>query len=134
MTEQLIVMLITGIAAGVFGSLLGLGGGMIVTPILTVFLGVDIKYAIGASIIAVIATSSGSAIAFLKDDIVNLRVAMFLEIFTTLGALIGAVLSSYMKANWLFFCSERYCYFKFGTWLTKFDIHKQMIFDMKKIH
>lgn len=103
MTEQLIVMLITGIAAGVFGSLLGLGGGMIVTPILTVFLGVDIKYAIGASIIAVIATSSGSAIAFLKDDIVNLRVAMFLEIFTTLGALIGAVLSSYMKANWLFF-------------------------------
>lgn len=103
MIEQLIIMLFTGIAAGIFGSLLGLGGGMIVTPILTVFLGVDIKYAIGASIIAVIATSSGSAIAFLKDDIVNLRVAMFLEIFTTLGALLGAVLSSYMKATWLFF-------------------------------
>lgn len=59
MTGQLIVMLITGIAAGIFESLLGLGGGMIVTPILTVFLGVDIKYAIGSSIIAVIATSSG---------------------------------------------------------------------------
>lgn len=103
MIEQLIIMLVTGIAAGIFGSLLGLGGGMIVTPVLTVFLGVDIKYAIGASIIAVIATSSGSAIAFLKDDIVNLRVAMFLEIFTTLGALFGAVLSSYMKATWLFF-------------------------------
>lgn len=103
MIEQLIIMLVTGIAAGIFGSLLGLGGGMIVTPMLTVFLGVDIKYAIGASIIAVIATSSGSAIAFLKDDIVNLRVAMFLEIFTTLGALLGAVLSSYMKATWLFF-------------------------------
>lgn len=103
MIEQLIIMLVTGIAAGIFGSLLGLGGGMIVTPVLTVFLGVDIKYAIGASIIAVIATSSGSAIAFLKDDIVNLRVAMFLEIFTTLGALLGAVLSSYMKATWLFF-------------------------------
>jgi hypothetical protein len=101
--DQLIIMLITGIAAGIFGALLGLGGGMIVTPILTVFLGVDIKYAIGASIIAVIATSSGSAIAFLKDDIVNLRVAMFLEIFTTVGALIGAILSGYMKANWLFF-------------------------------
>lgn len=103
MIDQLLIMLITGVAAGIFGSLLGLGGGMIVTPILTVFLGVDIKYAIGASIIAVIATSSGSAIAFLKDDIVNLRVAMFLEIFTTLGALLGAVLSSYMKATWLFF-------------------------------
>lgn len=101
--DQLMIMLITGIAAGIFGALLGLGGGMIVTPILTVFLGVDIKYAIGASIIAVIATSSGSAIAFLKDDIVNLRVAMFLEIFTTVGALIGAILSGYMKANWLFF-------------------------------
>ncbi|MCW0952657.1 sulfite exporter TauE/SafE family protein [Weissella ceti] len=103
MIEQLIIMLITGIAAGIFGSLLGLGGGMIVTPILTVFLGVDIKTAIGASIIAVIATSSGSAIAFLKDDIVNLRVAMFLEIFTTIGALLGAILSGYMKATWLFF-------------------------------
>jgi len=102
MIEQLILMLVTGIAAGIFGALLGLGGGMIVTPILTVFLGVDIKYAIGASIIAVIATSSGAAIAFLKDDIVNLRVAMFLEIFTTIGALIGAILAGYMKATWLY--------------------------------
>lgn len=66
---------------------------MIVTPIVTLAMGLDIKYAIGASIIAVIATSSGSTIAFLKDDVLNLRVAMFLEIATTIGAIIGALLT-----------------------------------------
>lgn len=75
------------------GSILGIGGGMIVTPIVTLAMGLDIKYAIGASIIAVIATSSGSTIAFLKDDVLNLRVAMFLEIATTIGAIIGALLT-----------------------------------------
>ena len=69
---------------------------------LTLLFGVDIKYAVGASIIAVLATSSGSAIAYLKDDMLNLRIAMFLEIFTTLGAFVGAVLSVITDSQFLF--------------------------------
>lgn len=89
----LIIMIAVGIVAGFVGSILGIGGGMIVTPILTTLMGVDIKYAIPASLIVVIATSSGSAIAYLKDNMVNLRAAMFLEIFTTAGGIIGALLT-----------------------------------------
>ncbi|QIL50527.1 sulfite exporter TauE/SafE family protein [Weissella coleopterorum] len=102
MITQAMIMLIIGVIAGLMGSILGLGGGILVTPALTL-MGVDIKYAIAASIIAVIATSSGSAIAFLKDDVLNLRVAMFLEIFTTLGALIGALLTGYFDGTVLYF-------------------------------
>lgn len=93
MLHTALLMLCIGIFAGVMGAILGIGGGMIITPIVTLALGMDIKYAIGASIIAVIATSSGSTIAFLRDDVLNLRVAMFLEIFTTIGAIIGALLT-----------------------------------------
>ena len=71
-------MLLVGLFAGILGALLGLGGGIVITPVLTLLFGVDIKYAVGASIIAVLATSSGSAIAYLKDDMLNLRIAMFL--------------------------------------------------------
>lgn len=91
--NNLLLMLITGLLAGILGAILGIGGGMIVTPILTVAMGLDIKYAIGASIIVVIATSSGATISFLKDDMLNLRVAMFLEIATTIGAVSGAALN-----------------------------------------
>lgn len=93
MLHTALLMLSVSIFAGIMGSILGIGGGMIVTPIVTLAMGLDIKYAIGASIIAVIATSSGSTIAFLKDDVLNLRVAMFLEIATTIGAIIGALLT-----------------------------------------
>ena len=95
-TEVVTILIITlgiGILAGFIGSILGIGGGMIVTPILTIALGLDIKYAIAASIVVVIATSSGSAIAYLKDKVINLRVAMFLEIFTTIGGLVGAIIT-----------------------------------------
>lgn len=91
--NNLLLMLITGLLAGILGAVLGIGGGMIVTPILTVAMGLDIKYAIGASIIVVIATSSGATISFLKDEMLNLRVAMFLEIATTIGAVSGAALN-----------------------------------------
>ena len=100
-------MLLLGFIAGIVGSILGLGGGIIITPIITTFFGVDIKYAIGASIVAVIATSSGAAISYLKDDLINIRAAMFLEIFTTIGGLVGAVLSGLFNAtilNVLFGC------------------------------
>lgn len=103
MIYSLGLMLGVGVIAGIFGAILGIGGGMIVTPILTLGLGLDIKYAIGASIIAVIATSSGSTIAYLRDEMLNLRVAMFLEIATTVGAVLGAVLTGMLNATFLYF-------------------------------
>ncbi|ASG78802.1 MULTISPECIES: sulfite exporter TauE/SafE family protein [Lactiplantibacillus] len=103
MIYSLALMLGVGVIAGIFGAVLGIGGGMIVTPILTLGLGLDIKYAIGASIIAVIATSSGSTIAYLRDEMLNLRVAMFLEIATTVGAVLGAVLTGVLHATFLYF-------------------------------
>ena len=90
------------LAAGLLGSLLGLGGGIIVIPALTLLLGVDIRYAIGASIVAVIATSSGAAAAYVRERMTNLRVAMFLEIATTTGALTGAYLSGVIGVRWLY--------------------------------
>ncbi|MDO8182946.1 sulfite exporter TauE/SafE family protein [Lactiplantibacillus plantarum] len=103
MIYSLGLMLGVGVIAGIFGAILGIGGGMIVTPILTLGLGLNIKYAIGASIIAVIATSSGSTIAYLRDEMLNLRVAMFLEIATTVGAVLGAVLTGVLNATFLYF-------------------------------
>ena len=82
------------LAGGFVGSLTGLGGGVIVTPVLTVLMGVDIRYAIGAILIAVIATSSGAAASYVKDGYSNIRIGMFLEIATTLGALVGAFLGT----------------------------------------
>ena len=103
MITSTLLMLAVGLFAGIMGAILGIGGGMIITPIITLALGLDIKYAIGASIIAVIATSSGSTIAFLKDDVLNLRVAMFLEIATTIGAIVGAILTGIFHPAILYF-------------------------------
>lgn len=102
MLNTVLLLLAVGLFAGVLGAILGLGGGMIITPILTLAMGLDIKYAIGASIIAVIATSSGATIAYLKDEMLNLRVAMFLEIATSVGAIIGALLTGIAPSNVLF--------------------------------
>lgn len=81
-------------AAGGIGALAGVGGGMIVVPVLTIAFGVDIRLAIGASIISVIATSSGAAAAYVRDRLTDLRVGMFLELATTSGAVIGALLAA----------------------------------------
>ena len=80
-------------AAGLLGSLTGLGGGVVLVPLLTLFFKVDIRYAIGASLVSVIATSSGAAAAYVKEGFSNIRIGMFLEIATTLGALVGAFLA-----------------------------------------
>lgn len=88
------IVLVSSLIAGFLGSLTGLGGGVVVTPVLTLFLGVDIRYAIGASLVSVIATSSGSAAAYVRDGFSNIRIGMFLEIATTCGALFGAFLGS----------------------------------------
>lgn len=95
-------LLIISITAGLFGSLLGLGGGIIVVPALTLLFGVNIKYAVAASLISIIATSSGAAASFLKDHLTNLRLAVFLELGTVAGALTGFFISSKIESNWLF--------------------------------
>jgi uncharacterized membrane protein YfcA len=90
------------IAAGLIGSLVGLGGGVFVVPLLTLVFGLPLQEAIGASIISVIATSSGAAAAYVRDRITNLRVGMFLEIATTLGAITGAFLTAIAPTGLLF--------------------------------
>lgn len=90
------------IGAGFLGSLLGLGGGVIVVPALTLLFHVDIRLAIGASIISVIATSSGAAAAYVREQITNLRVGLLLEIGTTLGAVTGAFLAGVVSAGALY--------------------------------
>jgi len=87
--------------AGFLGSLTGLGGGVVVTPALTLLLGVDLHYAMGASLVSVIATSSGAAAAYVKEGFSNIRVGMFLEIATTLGAVAGAHLTTAIPASGL---------------------------------
>jgi uncharacterized membrane protein YfcA len=82
------------IVAGLLGALTGLGGGVVIVPMLTLGFGVDIRYAMGASLISVIATSSGAAAAFVKEGYSNIRVGMFLEVATCLGALAGAYLAT----------------------------------------
>lgn len=101
MTEAEFAPIVLGASmlAGFVGSLTGLGGGVIVTPVLTLFLGVDIRYAIGASLVSVIATSSGAAAAYVRDGYSSIRIGMFLEIATTLGALFGAFLSSHIPTS-----------------------------------
>lgn len=99
---NIILIFLIAILAGFLGSLLGLGGGIIITPVLTLLFGFDIRYAIGASVISVIATSSGAAVAYIRDKITNTRIGMFLEIGTTLGAISGAFLSAIINAKYLY--------------------------------
>ena len=87
------VVWILSFLAGFLGALTGLGGGVIVVPALTLALGVNMKYAIGASLVSVIATSSGAAAAYVREGFSNIRIGMFLEIATTLGAILGAFLA-----------------------------------------
>src|SRR4051812_30054644 len=90
------------IVAGLLGSLLGLGGGIIVVPALTLLLGIDIRHAIGASIVSVIATSSGAAAAYVRERMANIRVGMLLETSTATGALGGAFLAGIISEKWLY--------------------------------
>ncbi|OJW81802.1 MAG: permease [Bacteroidetes bacterium 46-16] len=90
-----LILLIGAFIAGLLGSLTGLGGGVVIIPMLTLIFHVDIRYAIGASLISVIATSSGAAAAYVKEGISNIRIGMFLEIATTMGAVAGALVAVY---------------------------------------
>ncbi|HVP54953.1 MAG TPA: sulfite exporter TauE/SafE family protein [Candidatus Eisenbacteria bacterium] len=85
--------------AGFLGALTGLGGGVVIVPLLALVFHVDIRYAIGASLISVIATSSGAAAAFVREGYSNIRVGMFLEIATTIGAIVGAMIATYVTTS-----------------------------------
>jgi hypothetical protein len=93
------VVLALSAVAGFLGSLTGLGGGVVIVPALALALGVDIKYAIGASLVSVIATSSGAAAAYVREGFSNIRIGMLLEIATTLGAIAGAILAVHVTTH-----------------------------------
>ena len=93
------VMFIGAVAAGLLGSLTGLGGGVVVIPLLTLGLGVDMRYAVGAALVASIANSSGAAAAYIREGITNVRIGMFLEIATTIGAVIGAMIAMWLPTS-----------------------------------
>ncbi|HAV02510.1 MAG TPA: permease [Chryseobacterium sp.] len=97
--SEILILFFGAIAAGLVGSLTGLGGGIIIIPLLTLGFGVPMHYAIGASLISVIGTSSGAAAAFVKEGFTNVRIGMFLEIATTAGAIGGALISGLLDAN-----------------------------------
>jgi uncharacterized protein len=97
--EFTILVAVGSFGAGLLGSLTGLGGGVVLVPLLTIFFKVDIRYAIGASLVSVIATSSGAAAAYVKEGFSNIRIGMFLEIATTLGALCGAFLATMVSTR-----------------------------------
>ena len=95
------IIFLGALLAGFLGSLTGLGGGVVIIPMLTLVFGIDIRYAIGSSIVAVIATSSGAASAYVKEGFTNIRLGMFLEIATTMGAVAGAFVAVYAPTNFI---------------------------------
>ncbi len=97
-----LALFVVSILAGVIGALAGVGGGILIIPALTVLFGVDIRLAIGASIVSVIATSSGAAAAYVRDRLTNMRIGMFLELATTSGAVTGALLAAIVPARFLY--------------------------------
>jgi uncharacterized membrane protein YfcA len=94
-----LIIFVSSFSAGLLGSLTGLGGGVVIIPLLTLVFGVDIRYAVGTSLICVIATSSGSAASYVKKGISNIRIGMFLEIATTFGALSGAYIAGLISSQ-----------------------------------
>ena len=122
-----LIILLVSVFAGFLGSLLGLGGGVIVVSVLTLFFGVDIRYAIAASLISIIATSSGAAASFLKDHLTNLRVAVFLEIGTVTGAISGFFLATYLTPKYLYFMFAFFLLFSAFMMLKKKVEHLNQI-------
>ena len=97
--ELTLLIWLGSLLAGFLGSLTGLGGGIVITPLLTLAFGVNIRYAIGATLVSVIATSSGAAAAYVKEGFTNIRIGMFLEIATTVGAVVGASVAARLPVS-----------------------------------
>ena len=96
-----LVMIACGAAAGVFGSLLGLGGGILIVPLLTLVFGLDLREAVGVSLVSVIMTSSAAAGVYLERHVADLRLGMRLELFTAIGALVGGSIAFLIDERWL---------------------------------
>lgn len=96
-----LILLLGAILAGFLGALTGLGGGVVVIPLLTLGFGIDIRYAVGTALVTSIASSSGAAAAYIKEGITNVRIGMFLEIATTAGAVIGAIIAIYLNKQYI---------------------------------
>lgn len=94
-----LILLAAAYCAGLLGSLTGLGGGVVVIPVLTLGFGIDFHYAVGAALVSSIATSSGSGSAYVKEGITNIRLGMFLEIATTIGAVTGAFVAVWLNSS-----------------------------------
>lgn len=97
--ELTLLVWVGSLLAGFLGALTGLGGGIVITPLLTLGFGIDIRYAVGATLVSVIATSSGAAAAYVKEGFTNIRIGMFLEIATTVGAVVGASLAAKLPTS-----------------------------------
>ncbi len=96
-----LALFVTSLLAGFLGAMTGLGGGVVIVPALCLLFKVDLHYALGASLVSVIATSSGAAAAYVREGYSNIRIGMFLEVATTLGALLGAYLTVMVSGNWI---------------------------------
>ena len=125
------ILFVGAMLAGFLGSLTGLGGGVIIVPLLTLGMGVDIKYAIGTSLVSVIATSSGSASAYVREGITNIKTGMFLETATTSGAIMGAAIAVLVPTNTIMIL--------FGIVLlysgfNSFKNRKEEIIPARKVH
>src|SRR6202142_1255710 len=94
-------VLLMSVLAGLLGALTGLGGGVVIVPALALLFHIDIRYAIGASLVSVIATSSGAAVSYVREGLSNVRIGMFLEVATTAGALLGAYLTTKLSSHWI---------------------------------
>src|SRR5271170_2435312 len=92
--EFTFAVLLMSVLAGLLGALTGLGGGVVIVPALALLFHIDLRYAIGASLVSVIATSSGAAVSYVREGFSNVRIGMFLEVATTLGAMVGAYLTA----------------------------------------
>ncbi|HAX78467.1 MAG TPA: permease [Cyanobacteria bacterium UBA11372] len=97
--EFTLLVWLGSLTAGFIGALTGLGGGVVIVPLLTSVFGVDIRYAIGASLVSVIATSCGAASTYIKKGFTNLRMGMFLEVATTIGAIVGALIATFVSTK-----------------------------------
>lgn len=118
-----LLLLVTSLGAGFLGAILGLGGGIIVIPFLTLVYKVDIRYAIAASLISIVATSSGAAASYLKDSLTNLRLAVFLEVGTVLGAILGFLLASFISTKVLFLLFAFFLFFSAVMMIRRREEH-----------
>lgn len=122
-----IILIFSSMFAGFLGALLGLGGGIIIVPVLTLLLGIDIKFAIAASLISIVATSSGAAAGFLKDHLTNLRLAVLLEVGTVCGAIVGFLLAKSVNSQFLFILFGFFLLFSALMMLRKKEDHRAEI-------